>query len=189
MLIFCLILAVLCGWLRGGTLGNIGTMRLKNSVFILLGLGLNIGITFIGATGNDLVLQYINELYILSYVFLLIGIAFNVKYRAMIVIGLGTLANAVVFLVNRGVPISIEGLRMSGQGVLADLVSSGEKLLYVPLSEATKIPIFSKMITVQIEIPFENIYSFGDIAIMVGLFALVQFIMLNDQMERFVRLR
>jgi hypothetical protein len=78
---------------------------------------------------------------------------------------------------------------MSGQGVLADLVSSGEKLLYVPLSEATKIPIFSKMITVQIEIPFENIYSFGDIAIMVGLFALVQFIMLNDQMERFVRLR
>lgn len=189
MLIFCLILAILCGWLRGGTLGNIGTMRLKNTVFILLGLGLNILITFVGATGNDLILQYINELYILSYVFLIIGIAFNIKYKAMIIIGLGTLANAIVFVVNRGVPISLEGLTMSGQESLANLISSGEKLLYVPLNEVTKFPIFSKMITVQVEIPFENIYSFGDIAIMIGLFALIQFIMLNDQMERFTSFR
>lgn len=189
MLIFCLILAILVGLIRGGKISNIGNLKLKNRIFILLGLGINVLITFLGAAGNNIILLYIRELYILSYVFVIIGIAFNLNCRPMFIIGLGTLGNLVGFLANKGIPISLEGLKMTNQTQIADFIQAGENLLYVPLTEATKLPIFSKMIIIQVEMPFENIYSFGDLVIMIGLFVLVQFVMLHDPMDRFTNMR
>lgn len=189
MLIFCLILAILVGFIRGGKISNIGNIRFKNRIFIVIGLGINLLIVILGAAGNNMILQYIRELYILSYVFLLIGIAFNIKHKPMIIIGFGTLMNIVGFLANSGIPISLEGLRLTDGNEIANLIQAGENLLYVPLLETTKLPILSKMITIQASIPFENIYSIGDVTIMIGLFILVQFIMLSNPNDRFMTMR
>ncbi len=184
-----MVLAILIGIIRGGRFSNIGTLRFKNWWLFVASLISYLTIVVLGAAGNSIVVDYINELYALTYGMLIIGIFMNVKYKPIMIIGFGALMNLVSFIMNKGIPVSVEGLKLAGETQLADLITAGEKLLYVPFTTQTSLPILSKTIIFQANMPFERVLSFGDVVIMIGVFVFIQYVLMHPDMDRYVRIR
>lgn len=182
-------LAVLIGVIRGGRFSNIGTLRFKNWWIFVVSMIFYLLIVVLGAAGNALVVGYIKELYMLTYGLLIIGIFTNIKYKPIIIIGIGAAMNLASFIVNKGIPVSVEGLKIAGEEQTAKLVEAGEKLLYVPFTNETVLPIFSKTIIFQANMPFERVISLGDVVVMIGVFVFVQYVLMHPDLDRYVRIR
>lgn len=189
MILVFFVLSVLTGLLRGGKLSRLFYLEFKSIWLFLVAMGIQLALVVFGATGNVLVLEYIQELYIISYVLLLIGLFINIKYRSVILVVLGSVMNLFCFMMNsRKMPVSIGGLKLAGYDNLVNLVKSGNIALYTPLTEKTKYAQLSQLITIQKPFPFPQILSIGDIVIYIGIFIFVQSAML-DTNSRYSRRR
>ncbi|MGF7059811.1 DUF5317 domain-containing protein [Brassicibacter mesophilus] len=185
MLIESLLASIVIGLIRGGKLSRFSHIRFTKVWTFILAVILQVGIILFGLSGNHIVLKYIKEIYIASYVLLFIGILLNINYRSLWVVIIGTLANLFVFFTNGGkTPISVESLKLIGFSDLATMVEGGKVTLYTPLAESTKYAFLGDIITVPQPYPYPQILSVGDIIIALGLFLFVQSIMLNEGYDR-----
>jgi len=185
MLIESLLASLIIGLIRGGKLSRFSHIRFTKVWTFLLAVILQVGIILFGLSGNDIVLNYIKELYIASYVLLFIGIILNINYRSLWVIIIGTITNLFVFFANDGkMPISIESLKLIGLSDLASMAENGKIALYTPLTDKTKYAFLGDIITIPQPYPHPQILSIGDIIIALGLFLFIQSIMLNEGYDR-----
>lgn len=185
MLLESILLAILFGKIRGGKFSRLSHLEFKRAWIFLLALIIQAAIILFGVNGNDFVLNYSKELYILSYVLLFIGIIINLKYRSLLIILLGTGLN-IFAMINNGwkMPISIEGLLLAGYSDLAEIVSTGKLAFYIPLNESSRYGFLGKIITIPPPYFYPQLLSIGDIFITLGLFLFVQSIMTNESYSR-----
>ncbi len=175
-----LILSVVIGWIRGGTLRRFGGISLKTMWIFVLAFILQILLVLLGVNGTSIILNYIRPIYIVSYLLLFIGIVLNIKYRELIVILIGGLLNLFVFISNSGkIPVTVEGLRLAGLDNIANFVQAGKMSLYIPLSEGVKYGFLGQIITIGQPYPYPQVLSIGDVIIALGLFVFIQGVMLD----------
>lgn len=184
MLIESLIASIIIGLIRGGKLSRFSYIKFSRIWIFLLAILVQISIIFFGLGGNSFVLNFIKELYILSYVLLFIGILLNINHRSLWVVVIGSIMNLFVFLSNGWkTPISIESLNLIGLNDLAAMVEQGSITLYTPLTETTKYALLADIIAIPQPYPFPQILSIGDIVISLGLFLFVQSVILNEGLD------
>lgn len=185
LIILCLILSVVIGWIRGGELSNFQRLSFKKLWLLILALILQIFIVIFGMNNNAFVLDNYKIFYMISYGLLIIYLIVNIVNRQLLVILAGVILNILVFISNNGrIPISVDGLRLAGLNDLADLVVGNKLYLYVELTDKVKYGSLSKIITLQKPFPYTAVVSVGDVLVSLGVFIFIQSVMLGLVKEK-----
>lgn len=180
LLLSFLVLSIIIGWIRGGELSRFQNINLKRLWILIISLGLQLFIILFGMNNVTFALDYIKELYILSYVFLVIYLLLNITNRQLVIVFVGVILNGLAFIFNNGkMPVSVEGLKLAGLNNVVDLVEANKLALYAPLTDGTKYGFLSKLIIIQKPFPYNAVLSIGDVVIALGLFIFIQSVMLD----------
>lgn len=180
LLLSFLVLSIIIGWIRGGELSRFQNINLKRLWILIISLGLQLFIILFGMNNVTFALDYIKELYILSYVFLVIYLLLNITNRQLVIVFVGVILNGLAFIFNNGkMPVSVEGLKLAGLNNVVDLVAANKLALYAPLTDGTKYGFLSKLIIIQKPFPYNAVLSIGDVVIALGLFIFIQSVMLD----------
>jgi len=106
LILATVLLAVLAGYVAGGRLTGISTLRIRWPVLALVGVALQ----FVPAGGDAGV-----WVLIASFVFLIVFTAANIRMPGFPLIAVGLLLNFLVIAVNQGMPVTKHALFASGQ--------------------------------------------------------------------------
>ncbi|MHB1485625.1 MAG: DUF5317 domain-containing protein [Saccharofermentanales bacterium] len=174
MLFEAFVLAIIIGYLNKGSLQNLSQTPFKGAVLIFGGLILRNSSIFLKLPFIRLYADrftfYIPIMFLISFVFLTIGVSMNMKHWSMIVVLIGILLNYAVVLLNYGfMPVSGKGLIFAGFDI-SRLTSDKLDLNHVLITAQTKMSVLSDIIPVPRPYPFPKLISIGDVAICLGLF-------------------
>ncbi len=163
---------LLVGLVRGGRLGNLGQMRLRQGWLAILALGSQL-IAFSPLTSSFSAVDA--PLYLVSNLILMVAVGLNLHLGGMRLLGLGLLCNALVIGLNGGyMPVSPAAQRMAGLERWAEtLEAQGRHSNTVLMTADTPLAFLGDVIPWPLPIPFRNVYSVGDFLIGVGGFWLV----------------
>lgn len=178
MFIELILLSVIIGLIRGGKLSRFKDINFKKMWLFILALVIQYFLVSKNLIEEfhyfDKIDIYIKQLIIISYVLLFIGIIVNLRYKSLWSVLTGSVLNFIVLVANNWkLPILEEGLELVGLDTLLPL--------YTQIVEGTKFPILGGIIIVSKPYPFPRIFSIGDLIISLGLFILIQEIMLSDR--------
>ncbi|NTW05321.1 MAG: DUF5317 domain-containing protein [Peptococcaceae bacterium] len=165
-------IAVLIALFRGGSWQNLITFRFNKTWLVLMSIGIQIVIfnpiweSYAG--GYSLT----NIFYVASIVFLLYFIIINYKVSGLIIYGSGVVANGAAIIANGGyMPSSVEALEKINSGAASYNI--------VPITNETNLRYLCDIFY----LPYVNVYSVGDILIAIGIFLVIQKIMLNKDVS------
>lgn len=174
-LLWAVILGVLIGFLRKGSLKNLAQLKLYGAWLILAALVIQLLIFPLGPR-EPLVRFGTEYLHILSYLLLLAFVFLNRRYWQIILMGLGMLSNFLVILLNGGyMPATEAALRGAGLNRVADRVVAGNTSGNIILmSESTKLNFLGDIMYIPSGIPFANTFSIGDLLLGLGIILFLQ---------------
>lgn len=174
-LIWAIVLGLLLGFLRKGSLRNLAAVKLHAPWLILIALGIQLLIFPLGR--SDPLVKFGTEyLHILSYIFLLGFLILNWPYWQVVLMGLGMISNLLVISLNGGyMPASESALRGAGLDEVADLLIQGSTHGNVILmSSQTKLNFLGDILHVPAWVPFANAFSPGDLLLALGIILFLQ---------------
>jgi MFS family permease len=165
MIVFaCLLIAVLSVPMAGGRLGALADLRFRHAWLLAIGLGLQILIISIAPGGGGPLHQ---AAHVLSYV---LGGAFVVANRRvplLWLVGSGGLMNFTAIAANDGImPASSSALRTAGLAAESGFANSAA--LPHP-----KLPFLGDVFAIPAGLPLSNVFSAGDILIVLGALVLL----------------
>lgn len=175
MLFFLVIpMGLLIGVLLGGRLTNLERLPLRwlPLVFVSLLIQLLIFPLF----SDTAILPFANvPLHVLSYVFLVIWIAANIRMAPIMLLGLGAASNFLVLLLNDGLmPASTTAVLKAGLPFLAErLTQDGAYANLILMSESTRLNFLGDILYLPQWIPFSAALSIGDLLITLALIWLI----------------
>lgn len=166
LLLFAVVaFAVVLGYLLGGRLTRLEGLRLRWWGLVVAGLGVQFLPLPEGTSGTDLLVR--TGVLALSYALLLLFALVNLRLPGMPLILVGLACNALVIVVNGGMPVGEEALRGSGQeDVLATLVEGGADKHHL-LEEGDDLTFLADVI--PIPPPIGQAISIGDVFVYAGL--------------------
>ena len=178
MFIELIILSLIIGLVRGGKISRFKNINFKKMWLFIIAILIQYFLFSINHIEEvhlfDNLFKYLKQLIIISYILLFIGIIINLRYKSLWLILAGSILNFIVLLANGWKrPVLEEGLKLVGIDTLLPL--------YIPILEETKLSILGDIIIVSKPYPFPHVFSIGDIIISLGLFMLIQEIMLSDR--------
>ena len=148
----------------GGHVGNLGRVRLRGAWLVALALLVQVAVISV----FDLPDWLSRTFHLSTYVILAVFVVANRHIPWMWVIGIGLLANAVVITANGGVmPASASALRAAGKE-LNDGFNNSDVV------DDARLRWLGDVFHTPRSMPFANVFSIGDVVLMVGL-ALVVF--------------
>lgn len=173
-LIWAVILGLLIGLLRRGSLANLGRLELRGLWLILLALVIQLLIFPLGPR-EPLVKLGTPYLHLLSYLCLLAFIGMNWRYFELLVMGAGLALNLLVIAANGGyMPASAEALRRAGmEGVAAILEQGLHHGNTVLMSPQTQLNLLGDILSVPAAVPLANAFSAGDLLLALGIVLLL----------------
>ncbi len=185
MLIEAIVLSILIALLRGGKLSRFRTLKEKTLWFFIIGILIQSFILFlqklVGIRLVDRILMFNKEIYILSYILILIGVIMNYMHKGLWISFLGTILNFLSMATNNWKkPILIEGLKLTENENILELIEAGSKSIFTPLIEGTKYPSLGNIIIFSKPYPLAKIISIGDMFMAIGIFILIQDIMFKE---------
>lgn len=174
-----IVLSFVVGLLRKGKWLHFGVVEIKGLSLLLIGSMMQILLFRIADEGGNLFQQLLfNEFYILhliTYVLIFVPLVINPAYKSLYLMALGTLCNFIVIGANGGeMPVKLDG---APSNVVFDL---GHTLFH----SSTQLGFLGDVISINKPYPFPKIISIGDIFIVVGVFILIQQIMVNENLSR-----
>ena len=188
MFIEIIILSIIIGLVRGGKLSRFKRVNFKKMWVLILALIIQyflVTINFIEELHYlDGVFRFTKQLSIISYILLFIGIIINLRYRSLWVVLAGSIMNILAMIFNGWKrPILVEGIELLGFEDLGFLLEQGKLPLYTPIVEKTKLAILGDIIVLPKPYPYPHIFSLGDFIIYLGLFVLIQEIMISEDRD------
>jgi hypothetical protein len=164
-----IVLAVLLGYVLGGRLKRLEDLPLRWWWFVLAGLAVQFFPLPEGDAGRDLLVR--TGVLAFSYGLLLLFAFANLRLPGMWFIALGLACNALVIVVNGGMPVGEEALRDSGQtDLLQVLVEQGADKHHL-LDDGDSLTFLADVIGVPS--PVAQVISVGDIFVYAGLMWLI----------------
>ncbi len=153
------IVAVIAGYLWGGSLREFPTVRTRWSWLALLGVAMQL-VTGGGALETVLLLG--------SFAVLLVYVAANLSAPGYALILLGLMLNVTVIAANQGMPVTREALLASGQAdTLPELVSNGDGQKHFLAGDGTWLVQLGDVIAIGD--PIRQAMSLGDVLVHVGI--------------------
>jgi MFS family permease len=170
MLIGGIALGLVLGLLAGGSLLNLGSIRLRRLGLLVVALALRVATEFLLNAGVGIVDTLRVPLFAVSFGLLLAALWVNRGYPGFSLAFIGTASNAIVILVNGGyMPIWEPALNAAGMTV-ADVQSAIHYVVPPPLDANFLLHLGPLADVIPIPVPFlENVASIGDIFITAGL--------------------
>lgn len=180
MIIEGVLLGILVGKLRGGGFKRLGYSVLRFSWMIFFAFSLQLLTSIMIFLGHPIAIKYRMILYVLSYGLLIMSLFFNIQFKSMWLIMIGAIANFAAILLNGGsMPIDMDILKKMGFKNLLSSIESGALPHYIPLEEAGGYTRYlGKILTTPNMYPLKQIFSIGDILVVVGIFFLIQNMMI-----------
>lgn len=177
ILLFVFVLAVVWGFLRGGSISNLQKLSLHGSGIVLAAFGIQVFLMYFPAVaaGNSLVHNF---LIFASYAMLGVFIVWNRHLPGMWLFGIGFAANGLAILANGGyMPITHEALVAAGLGRAAassapGTLVFGSKDILLPFAQM-QMGFLSDMFVVPPPFPIPSVFSVGDVFIALGIFSVV----------------
>lgn len=164
-----IVLAAALGYVLGGRFKRLEALSLRWWWFVLAGLAVQFLPLPDGETGQDLLVR--TGVLAISYGLLLLFAFANLRLPGMWLIALGLACNALVIVVNGGMPVGEEALRDSGQtDLLQVLVEQGAAKHHL-LDDSDKLTFLADVIAVPS--PVGQVISVGDIFVYAGLMWLI----------------
>ncbi|MCR2044775.1 DUF5317 domain-containing protein [Anaerosalibacter massiliensis] len=185
MFIEVIILSLIIGFIRGGKISRFKGVNFRRMWILILALIIQyflITMNFVEELSSfESVFKFTRELSIISYILLFVGILINLRYRSLWIVLSGSIMNFLVMILNGWKrPIILEGLELLGLEDFGFLLEQGKLPLYTPLVEKTKLAVLGDIMLVSKPYPFPHVFSFGDFIICLGLFTLIQEIMMLE---------
>jgi hypothetical protein len=175
LIIESFLLSILIGFIRRGSLRNLGRVPMRHLyLFALPILMLAVATVLVYANGSDRLIPYVRAINVLQYVTLTAAVAVNFRLTGMPVIWLGTFLNTLVITVNGGVmPTSAEALKVAGLG---DMLESGQTWArHALIGQETRLSFIADIVPIKgFAVVQPQVVSMGDLLIAVGVFILVQ---------------
>jgi len=172
MLIAGLILAILFGWARGGSLRKLADLPIRQIYLLILPL-------LMEAVHSQLLLrsQWMSPLLsfgmtILQYLLVFVFVLLNSHMWQVLVYGVGAGMNFFVIAANAGaMPITDKVLKLGGSSAKFAALVEGRYFTYEIIDESTRLPFLGDVILIPGLLP--QCISIGDILLVAGLFLLV----------------
>lgn len=164
-MLYALILGICTGWLLGGRIGNLSSLRIRWAPLALVGLLLQVAL-FSSPLG-DRVGSLGPPLYVASSALVLVVVLRNLRIPAMPLVAAGAALNLLAIAANGGFMPAAPGA-LSALGKVVHAGYSNSALMAEPrLAPLTDIFAMPRIV------PFANIFSVGDVLIGVGVAAVV----------------
>lgn len=170
-----LLLAVIVGYMKGGKF-----IRLKNLEFKMLSpiiIALIFQYLLLIFSDNDLKIvgNYVEEIYLGSFILLFIGILLNIKTPSLWLVLIGAISNFVVFFMNgMKIPVAADALNLAGMNNTINLIENGQYKLYEIIASGTDYSLLGKVIAIDQVLPISGVFSIGDVLITLGLFVFIE---------------
>ncbi len=181
LLLWALPIGILLGYLRGGRLGNLSRLELRGIWLILLALIVQVLIFPIGSGGPIVSLGKSGTAYLhlASYGLLTTFVWLNRREWGIVIMGVGMLLNVIVISANGGyMPAYPELLEAAGSveaaqrlqeaGVYANNICIGCEGI------TTRLTILGDVMATPAWVPLANVFSWGDVLLMLGLILFLQ---------------
>ena len=170
MLIGGIALGLVLGLLAGGSVLNLGSIRLRRLGLLVVALALRIATEFLLNAGVGIVDTLRIPLFALSFGLLLAALWVNRGFPGFSLAFIGTASNAIVILVNGGyMPIWEPALNAAGM-TAADVQSAIHYVIPPPLDANFLLHLGPLADVIPIPVPLlANVASIGDVFITIGL--------------------
>lgn len=158
------LLLVLAVPLTGGNLARLGQIRIRAWGLLPVALGAQV---LIFAVFPELPDRLGISVHLLTYALAAVFLWMNRSVRGMTLIGVGAVLNGVTILLNGGtLPASEWAVRTAGVASSGDFVNSG-------VLENPRLPWLGDVFAIPQGVPFANVFSVGDVLIVLGVGVLV----------------
>lgn len=187
---------LIVGKFRGGSFAGIKTVKIRYLWLLIAALliealtsvlagakaagtgAAGLGMADVGAF--DAIGHYIWAIQLLRYGLLFAFIVFNLNYKALWAVGLGSFLNFLAIMANGGkMPVGPAVLNAMGKSAKIDRLIAGDIPAYCVLSDKTRLGFLSDIMPVRTLV--NGMISVGDIFIAIGVFFIVQEFMLGDR--------
>lgn len=169
LLLAAVLIAIYLGYLFGGRLDRIESLRPRWWGLVVAGLGVQFVPLPEGAVGTDLLVR--TAVLTLSYTLLVTFALINIRMPGMALVLIGLACNFAVIAVNGGMPVSAEALRDSGQEEVLELLRAEGSDKHHLLTDEDDLTFLADVIAVRQ--PIGQAISVGDLFIYGGLVWLI----------------
>ncbi|MBT9129984.1 MAG: hypothetical protein DDT42_01078 [candidate division WS2 bacterium] len=174
---FSLLLALIGGWLNGGSLLNLEKVKFKSVLFFIVGLMLQIPLRF-GIPIDDYFPIHLlgNHLYILSLFLILFTIIMNLRLPGFKFLALGASMNFLAITANGGrMPLSYKAVEIAGMMKDLEIALQSGEWVHFAISKPgeTLFPFLGDIIPLPLGSFFSRVISPGDILIALGVFLFI----------------
>lgn len=179
--VIIIITSIIIGLLRGGELEKLFTISIEGVLIFATALLLRLGAWAFDLIGISGILTYSPYIIIISYFLLIYVSIHNIKLPGFKYIILGLILNGFVITLNGGsMPVLVK------QGAITNinntgLLESGTRVVHSLMNDNTLFAFLGDVISIPKPFPDTSIISVGDIMILVGLFILIQKIMMSGE--------
>jgi hypothetical protein len=173
-----ILLSLVIGFFRGGSLKGLAHMNLRGGWLFPLLLAIQI-VIFALQHKVSIIGKLSNSLFLLVYIIGLIFLWINRKQPGFIVIFAGALLNFIVMAANGGrMPVSIEAAQFLGREYI-DALQAGVYGKHQAITSETLLPFLGDIIPLSPPYPRQQVISIGDVVMNVGVFFFIQHLMLS----------
>ncbi|ARK32679.1 DUF5317 domain-containing protein [Halalkalibacter krulwichiae] len=176
-----ILLSLIIGFIRGGTLKGLADLSLKFGwVFpILLGIQLFV---FFFQDRVAILEQFSGFLFILIYIIGMCFLWMNRENKGFTLLLIGVFLNFIVMALNGGrMPVSYEATVIALDPIYADILKEGLYGKHMMLTESTKLGFLGDVIPITSPYPKSQVISIGDIIMNIGIFIFIQHLMLRHK--------
>ncbi|MGE5262263.1 MAG: DUF5317 domain-containing protein [Acidobacteriota bacterium] len=179
-----IILVVLAGALaiamaRGGKIGNLALLNIRWSPLILTGFLIQVIIFSSFWQGNSELKPLTQVGHLLSLSMLLVALVVNRRLPGVAIMTLGFALNFMAIALNGGyMPASPDALAVAGLAHTEPGQISNNSIAAGP---ETRLIILADIFAIPSQLPFHNVFSVGDVLIALGVFYLIQNVMVTSK--------
>ncbi len=180
--LWAVVLGLLIGLLRGGSLQRLDDYPLRGLWLVLLALVVQL-LIFPLFTEEPVISSATNYLHFLSYALLGAFVLANLRIWQVALMGLGGLANVAAIVANGGyMPASVSSLQRAGQSAVAENLLNYETYgNVIEMSSSTYLNFFGDWLYFPDWLPLSTAFSPGDVLIGFGLIAFLGIGMVSDK--------
>lgn len=179
MFIFLILLAaILVALVRGGSLMRFAELEIRWSGVIIAGFLLQVLVFSDFWQTYDTLRQFTPLAYLASLALLLFALLLNRHIPGILLLGLGFLSNSIAIVANGGfMPASPSALALTGLPPLAPGQTSNNS---IGMGAETRLWFLGDIFAIPRGLPFPNIFSIGDVLIVIGAVYLIQKVMVRS---------
>jgi hypothetical protein len=180
MLFDFLLVSIAVGLIRRGSIKNLAKLPLKNIELIFVSFVIRYIPLLAKGRLSEIAVRYNLLIIIAAYGMLVFVIASNFHIKNMWLVGMGVLLNFLVIVANGGkMPVSISAVEIAHLYDLKPLLFDPGYIYHTAVDSATRLKYLADIIPLPPPYPKPRVFSVGDLAMGIGMFFIIQHVMLK----------